>query len=239
MNMPAGMRLFLFMTGAILAFAVSGPESKANGSSRLEGEYGIYSSGSRIGTEKYVMVISGDTISSSSTADFRNPGSGDQRVTLETKMETNGQGTPHSYELRSEIDGQKGTIRGTFAPNQVIFDYSGGGVSFRSGLLVGERYTILDTNVFHQFIFLARMYDYSDGGRPQAFEVVIPQEKDTGTLRIREIGKEKLTAGDRQINVTKLLVDSGSLQIYLWVDNQHIPRKISVPDKGIEVIHGN
>ncbi len=239
MRITAGMKLLLCSAGVILTFTASGPIGIATGSARLEGEYAIYSSGRRIGVEKYVLVIAGDTIASSSTLDFRNPGAGNQRVALETRMETDVEGVPHSYELKSEIEGQKGIIRGTFAPNQVIFDYSGGGVSFRSGLLVGKRYTILDTNVFHHFIFLARAYDYNGGDKAQSFEVVIPQEKDTGSLQIREIGEEKIPSGDKQINVTKLLVDSGLLQIYLWVDRQRIPRKISVPSKGIEVLHVN
>jgi hypothetical protein len=36
--------------------------------------------------------------------------------------------------------------------------------------------------------------------------------------------------------VTHLLVDSGLLQIHLWVDADRIPRRISVPEKGIEVL---
>ena len=43
----------------------------------------------------------------------------------------------------------------------------------------------------------------------------------------------------KKAGVNHLLLDSGSLQIHLWIDNERIPRKISVPDKGIEVLHGN
>jgi hypothetical protein len=150
-----------------------------------------------------------------------------------------GRYVPRSYELKSQVDGQAGTIRGTFAPRQVIFEYSGNGVSYRNGLLVGDRYTILDTNIFHHFIFLARLFKYGSKETPQDFEVVIPQDKDTGELKIKELDKETIAVGKKKISTTHLLVDSGSLQIHLWVDGEHTPRKIAVPDKGIEVLHGD
>jgi hypothetical protein len=207
--------------------------------SRQEGEYRVYSSGREIGVEKYVLVTSQDAVTSSSTLEFRNPGNGPQRVSLESRLEMNGAYLPHSYELKSEVDGQKGSIRGEFASNQVIFEYSGNGRSFGNGLLVGDRYTILDTNLFHHFIFLARLFKYDSGEKPQTFEVVIPQDRDTGTLKIRELNKETILIRGKKFNTVHLLVDTGSVQIQLWVDSARTPRKIAVPDKGIEVLHSN
>jgi hypothetical protein len=220
----------------LLAPGVSAEQNKA---SRQEGEYRIMFSGREIGVEKYVLVTTADGVSSSSTLNLNNPGAGPKKLALETKLEADGQCVPRNYELKSDVDGEKGTIRGSFAPNQVIFDYTGKGASYRSGLLVGNRYTILDTNIFHHFIFLARIFKYDSGKTPQVFEVVIPQEKDTGTLRITPLNKESITVKGKKVNASHLLVDSGSLQIHLWVDGERIPRKIAVPDKKIEVLHGN
>jgi len=227
---------------ALVAFSCSGlAAGRAVGKkvSRQEGQYRIYSEGREVGVEKYVLVTSEDAVTSSSTLEFRAPGERPQKVTLQTKLEMDGRYMPRSYELKSQVDGQTGSIRGTFAPNQVIFEYSGNGVSFRNGLLVGDRYTILDTNVFHHFIFLARLFKYDSKETPQNFEVVIPQDKDTGTLKIREVDKETIVVKGNKISVTHLLVDSGSLQIQLWVDRERIPRKIAVPDKGIEVLYSD
>lgn len=206
---------------------------------RLEGEYHIVSSGREIGVEKYVIETSADGVKSSSLLDFNNAGAGPKKASLETRLETDEQYVPRSYELKSEVDGEKGTIRGSFAPNQAIFEYSGKGVSVRNGLLVGNRYTILDANVFHHFIFLARLFKYNDGKTPQVFEVLIPQDKDTGTVRITELNKETILIKGKKAGAHHLLLDSGTLQIHLWVDSERIPRKISIPDKGIEVLHGN
>lgn len=225
---------------ALIAFSCSGlatGHAAGKKASRQEGQYRIYSEGREIGVEKYVLLTSADAVTSSSTLEFRNPGDGHQKVTLQTKLEMDRQYMPRSYELKSQVDGQTGSIRGAFAPNQVIFEYSGNGASFRNGLLVGDRYTILDTNIFHHFIFLARLFRYDSKGTPQNFEVVIPQDKDTGTLKITELDKETIVVRGKKISTTHLLVDSGSLQIQLWVDGDRIPRRIAVPDKGIEVLY--
>lgn len=210
----------------------------AKKAAREEGEYKIYVAGQEIGTEKYVLVTAVDKVTSSSTSSFSGAGDKRQKVMLETKLEMDAQFAPKTYELRSEVAGEKGSVRGSFAPNQVIFEYDRNGVSARSGLLVGSRYTILDTNTFHHFIFLARLFNYDGGDKPQTFDVVIPQEKDIGTLKIKELGKETTVLGGKKISATHLLIDSGSLQIHLWVDGRHIPIKIALPDKGIEVLHG-
>jgi hypothetical protein len=204
----------------------------------LEGEYRIYASGREIGVEKYVLVIVRDAVTSSSALEFRNPSAGPKRIALESKLEMNDQYLPRVYELKTNVDGESGGIRGQFSPNQVIFEYSGGGKAVRSGLLLGNRFTVLDTNVFHHFLFLARLFQYGHGDKPQLFEIVIPQEKETGTLQIRELNKETIQIQGKKYNTTRLLVDSGALKIQLWVDADRIPRKIAVPEKSIEVLHG-
>ena len=227
-----------FLAASALLLLASGVASEKK-AARLEGEYHIVSSGQEIGVERYALETSAAGIKSMSLLDLHNPGTGLKKVSLETRLEMDAQYVPRDYELKSDVDGEKGTMRGSFAPNQVIFEYSSKGVSFRNGLLLGSRYTILDTNVFHHFIFLARLFKYKEGKTPQTFEVLIPQEKDTGTVSITELNKETLLIKGKKASVSHLLLDSGSLQIHLWVDNERIPRKISVPGKGIEVLHGD
>ncbi len=206
---------------------------------REEGQYKIYAAGREIGVENYTIVTAGNKVTSSSSSSFSNPGDKGEKVTVETRLEMDAQFLPQAYEVKSAVGGDKGTVRGNFAPNQVIFDYNGNGVSARSGLLVSARYTILDTNTFHHFIFLARLFKYGSGDKPQTFDVVIPQEKDTGTLKISEVGEETVVVGGKRATATHLLIDSGSLQIHLWVDSRHIPLKIALPGKGIEVLRSN
>jgi hypothetical protein len=204
--------------------------------SQLEGEYQIFLSGRVIGSEKYVIYEAGDIITSNGSLEFRSPGKDNQKVSVETKLDMDAQFRPRRYELKSEVDGKSGTIRGEFSPDQVLFVYSGGGVSTRSGLLVGEQYTILDTNAFHHFIFLCRLFKYGMPAMPQTFEVVIPQEKETGKVTIIEIGKEEVLLSGKTMSLTHLAIDSGMVRIQIWVDEEHLPVKIALPEKGIEVV---
>ncbi len=203
---------------------------------REEGEFRIHASGKEIGNEKYVLISSEDSASSSSIVSFRNPGDGHQKIQLDTKLEMNARYVPRSYQLKSDVEGQKGTINGIFSPQQAMFEYIGGKNPRKGGLLVGEQYTVLDTNVFHHFIFLARLFRYGSKEKDQRFEVVIPQEQDSGVLRITELGKETLAVRGKKIGARHLRVDSGAVEIHLWVDEQKILQRITVPDRQIEVV---
>ncbi|HYK90239.1 MAG TPA: hypothetical protein VE398_15800 [Acidobacteriota bacterium] len=203
---------------------------------REEGEFKIYAAGKEIGSEKYVILFSGDAVSSTSVLDFRNPGDRHQRVQLDSKLEMDGHFVPKTYQLKSDVDGQKGTINGQFSANQAMFEYVGKGTPKKSGLLVGNQFTLLDTNIFHHFVFLARLFKYESKEKFQSFEVVIPQEQDNGMLKISNLNKETITVRGKKIEAHHLQVDSGSVMIHLWVDGQKIVQKITVPDKQIEVV---
>lgn len=204
---------------------------------RETGEFKIYVAGREIGTEKYVILSSGDTITSSSTLDFRNPGERHQKIQLETKLEMNSRFVPRNYLLKSDVDGKEGTIQGEFGPNQAMFSYvAADGSPRKSGMLVGNEFTVLDTNIFHHFIFLSRRFNYGSKDKAQRFEVIIPQEQDSGFVMVSQLGKETLTVRGKKIETHHLQVDSGSLQIHLWIDNRHVLDKISVPDREIEVL---
>jgi hypothetical protein len=95
---------------------------------------------------------------------------------------------------------------------------------------------VLDTNIFHHFAFLARLFSFDNKGKPQQFEVIIPQEQESGFVTVSEVGKETLNVGGKKKDTRILQVDSGSLQIRLWIDSQYFLEKISVPGRGIEVI---
>ena len=240
MAIPGGLKIVVTLAALpFLLFPATGIAQKEKKSSRLEGEFRISVSGREIGFEKYTLAISENAITSSSVLELRISGEGNQKIALSTKLEMDEQYNPRSYELQSEVNGKRGTIKGSFAPNQVIFDYVSDGNPVRNGLLLGDRCTVLDTNIFHHFIFLARLFKYGSREKSQTFEVVIPQEKETGTLLISELNKESIEIKGKKISTTHLLIDSGSMRIHMWVDSERTPRKISVPEKGIEVLQNN
>jgi len=203
---------------------------------REEGEFRIYSGGKEVGNEKFVIVSTADASSSTSILQFRNPVGGHEKILLETRLEMGPQYHPRRYELKSDVNGQKGTILGAFNPNQAIFEYMNGAAARKSGLLVGDKFTLLDTNIFHHFIFLVRLFDFDGKGKPQKFEVAIPQEPDSGFLQISEVKPETITVRGKKVETRHLQVDSGTLLVDLWVDHQRILYKIAVKSKDIEVI---
>ncbi len=224
-------------TPFLLLFLTSGVAIAWQKGAQESGEFRIYSGGREVGSEKYAITGSGDVITSASTLQFRKPGEKNQKITLESKLEMNGKYVPKNYTLKSDVDGKTGMIAGEFGPNQAMFSYDvGAGQPRKSGLLVGNEYTLLDTNLFHHFVFLARLFDYDKKDKPQRFEVVVPQEQDSGFVSISEIGKEDIEVRGKKVNAHLLQIDSGTLKIQMWVDKQRIVQKITVPGRGIEVL---
>ena len=154
---------------------------------------------------------------------------------METQLSMDSHYLPQTYRLRTDVDGLKGTVNGTFSSGEASFEYLGSGTPKKRGLLVGDHFIILDTNVFHHFIFLVRSFDFSTG-KSQSIEAVIPQELDNGVLKVSEIAVERLTIGGKKMDLHHLRADSGVLSIDLWVDDRPILYKIALPAKKIEVI---
>jgi hypothetical protein len=143
---------------------------------------------------------------------------------------------PKTYEVRTEIGGHRQTIKGTFAPSQAVFEYLADGIPRKNGLLVGDRYAILDTNVFHHYIFTIRLFDFRIRGKSQSIDAVIPQEIDAGILKITDVGTEQVSLRGKRKELHHLKADSGSLQIDLWVDEEPVLYKIALPSKRLEAI---
>ena len=228
----------LFSMGAVLLIPmlslplVQGAEEAPQ---REESQFGIYVAGKEIGYEKFSIFSSADTIESKSVVNFQDPGGKHKKVRMETQLSMDSHFLPRAYQLRTDVEGQKGMVTGTFAPGEATFEYKGSGNPLKRGLLVGERYVILDTNVFHHFIFIARLFNLRSGSA-QSIEAVIPQELEGGKLKVSELGLERMSIHGKKMDLHHLKADSGVLFIDLWIDDQKILYKIALPAKKIEVI---
>lgn len=217
----------------LMGLSVAGEGKKAG---REEGEFRILLQGKEIGFEKYAITTEGDAVRSNSTVEFRAPGTSRTMVRLETKLETDAHFVPRSYQCSIDIDGKRANISSSISPNEAMFEYTGTPGPRKSGVLVGERYTILDSNVFHHFIFLSRVFDFDSNQKIQRMEVVIPQEMDEGVLKMSQHERETIQVRGKRLEARHLKADSGTVQMDLWVDDQRNLQKIVVPEKGIEVI---
>jgi hypothetical protein len=204
--------------------------------SREEAQFKIYISGKEIGKETYSIVSSPEATSSSSVVEFRDPSGNARNIRIETKLTMDAHMLPQSYQLKTDFGGQKGLLAGTFTSGQVMFEISGNGEQSKRGLLVGDHYLILDSNVFHHFIFVVRSFHPEGNEKTQSFEVVVPQELDDGVLKITDLGKNRIPLRGKDKDLHHWRADSGQLLIDLWIDDQQILQKIAIPAKKVEVI---
>jgi len=229
----------LLLQSVLISFAFILPMRTAHAqetkSRSEEAQFMIRVDGKEVGEEKFSITVSGDDIFSRSVVNLRNVGYKRLKVRLESQLSMDSFYMPRSYLLRTDVNGQKGTINGTFSKGEANFEYRGSGNPRRRGLLTGNSYIVLDTNVFHHFIFVARLFDYS-ARKGQPIEVIIPQELDGGILKVSEVGIEIVQIDGKKRDLLHLRADSGVLQIDLWVDDRQTLLKIAVPAKNIEVI---
>jgi hypothetical protein len=225
--------LYLAVIILLLPSMGHGVDQKA---AREQAQFDIYVGGKEMGQEKFSIQASGDSIASSSTLNFRDPGKSRQTVKIETELAMDERFVPRSYQLRTDVGGQKGIMKAVFAKGEASFEFLVNKSPAKSGLLVGDRFSVLDTNVFHHFVFIARLFDFDSKEDPQSMEVVIPQEQRNGILKVRHAGLEKVDIRGGKKELHHLKADTGTVQIDLWIDAQHVLYKIAVPVKRIEVI---
>ena len=227
------------LAGCMLAVTVAGVLQARVGTKKPaaeDGEFVIFFGAREIGSEKFAIQAAAESVTSSSVLEFRNPATPGQKVRMETKLEMNGDYVPRSYLLKTDVDGVRGSITGSFAPNQVMFDFEGKGTNRRSGLLLPSRYTMLDSNIYHHFIFLVRLFDFDSREKTQRFEVLVPQEDDSGVLKVSELRRAEMELRGKKREVRVLQAASDALQLQLWVDKDGVLQKISAPSKGLEVV---
>ena len=232
-------RMRHLLAGCMLAVTVAGVLQARVGTRKPaaeDGEFVIFFGAREIGSEKFAIQAAAESVTSSSVLEFRNPATPGQKVRMETKLEMNGDYVPRSYLLKTDVDGVRGSITGSFAPNQVMFDFEGKGTNRRSGLLLPSRYTMLDSNIYHHFIFLVRLFDFDSREKTQRFEVLVPQEDDSGVLKVSELRRAEMELRGKKREVRVLQAASDALQLQLWVDKDGVLQKISAPSKGLEVV---
>lgn len=224
------------VAACILLAVIPTPFAAQQKASREAAQFTIYIGGKEIGREKFSIEVTGDSAGSSSTLTYSDPRNKGEGGKLETELKMDSRFVPREYQLRADIHGRKETMKGTFGPGEAKFEYLAGGSVRRTGLMVGGNYTVLDTNVFHHFIFIGRLFDFESGEKLQSMEVVIPQELDTGLLKVSDLGIDEVSIRGKKRSLHHLRADTGSVQIDLWIDDERLLHKLSLPAKQIEVI---
>jgi len=141
---------------------------------------------------------------------------------------------PSAYQVTQEDGIIKRTVRVIFKPDKSERIYEAGDEHDSREIALKKDVLILDDHAFHHYILLARRFDYVKGG-VQEFSAFVPQQFLAGGISISDKGKAVVKIGEKDVVLQHLLVDTGELQISLWLDERHELKKLSVPKSNVEV----
>ncbi len=125
-----------------------------------------------------------------------------------------------------EFDGSKATIAYSAddeEEEQQIFDFE------------SRRVALLDHNVFHHFLLLAELYDFS-AGDVQTVKVFVPQAVQPGEARLELVGVEQATVNGKPQPVRQLAITTSDNRVLLWVTESGQFVRLRVPVANVEVV---
>ncbi len=142
---------------------------------------------------------------------------------------------PLSYQVVQEAGPNKMRARVNFKPGKSEAIYETGKETDTRQIELKKDVMILDDNVFHHYLVLVKRYDFSKGGQ-QEFSAFVPQQFLSGGVSVADKGKEMVQIGNKNLSLQHLLVDTGELQISLWLNESHELLKLSVPKSNVDVL---
>jgi len=197
-----------------------------------KGELRILYRGEEIGREAF--EISGTATELHARSDIT------YRIDANTMRQTTdlllgGDGVPRRYEwkleeprqswLRMEFEAGRATVsfpRDDGKDEQQVYDFDG-------------RVALLDINVFHHFLLLARLYDFAQGG-PQTISIFVPQSVQPGSVTLELQGVETMTVDGAPQPVRRFSILSEDNELQLWVTETGRFVRLAVPQAEVEVL---
>jgi len=230
------MRRLLVLAG--LAIALAGlpgslaAQSAPSGSSQ-EGRLRILVRGQAIGSEHYEINTTATEISARAEVALQ---SGNQKVRQTATLVLNPDGSLRSYEWKQD-EPRKSWVRMECTAGQatVHFPRDDGAEDQQVYNLGDGRVAVLDNNIFHHFLLLARFYDFAKGG-PQVIPVFIPQSVQPGLVTVELQGVETLPVDGAPQPVRRLSILSEDNQLVLWVTESGRFVRLQSPQTGVEVL---
>lgn len=200
------------------------------------GSFKIFFGGEEIGQERFQIAEEGSRIKAS--AETRLTVERDQEkvvFVIRPVLQFSRFFEPISYEVIQEAGSNRTKARVNFGPNSSEAVYDSGKETDTRQIALRKDVMILDDNVFHQYIILAKRYDFAKGGI-QEFSAFVPQQFIAGSVSVSDKGMESVQVGGRSLRLQHLLVDTGELQIDLWLNEKRELLKLAVPKSNVEVV---
>jgi hypothetical protein len=210
--------------------------SSAANSGNESGSFRILFGGEPIGQEKFQITESPYGFKATAEVQLTiEREKGKAVFVLKPVLTLNKSFEPSSYQVTQEDGALKRTVRVIFKPDKSERIYEAGNEHDSREIELKKDVIILDDNAFHHYILLAKRFDFVKGG-VQEFSAFVPQQFLAGRISISDKGKEAITIGEKGVVLQHLLVDTGELQISLWLDERHELKKLSVPKSNVEVV---
>jgi hypothetical protein len=200
------------------------------------GSFRIFFSGQEIGLEKFQIVEEPPGVKATAEIHLtveRNEG----KVTFLVRpvFQFSRFFEPVDYQVTQDAGPNKTKARVSFKPGMTEATYDSGKETDTRRIELKKDVMVLDDNVFHHYIILTKRYDFNKGG-VQEFSAFVPQQFLAGGVSVSDKGMEAVQAGGKDLKLQHLLVDTGELQISLWLNEAHELLKLAVPKSNVEVV---
>ena len=216
------------LTPLVHAGGAAALASGAPGLSADKGTFRILVNGKEAGKENFAISRGGVTWTVRGTAAIQ----GSQGTTSVTgTLELQNDGSPVKYAWSTE-GSQKASATIAFSGMTASINLRMGNAQpyTQQFTFTSQPITVLDNNLYDQYIVVASLYDWKKGG-PQTFSVLVPQELMPGAVTVESLGKQD--SGGKQFD--ELRVKTEDLEVDLYLDKGRLMR-IVAPGSGAEVV---
>ena len=193
-----------------------------------KGIFKILVSGQQIGKEEFTIAANGADWSAHGSTDIQSP-QGNTHVTGTLLLHADG--VPVRYEWSTQ--GSKkasATIAFTGVTANVELHLEGARPFTQQFTFAAPLVVVLDDNLYYQYTFLARLYDWDKKGE-QTFSVLVPQEMTPGSVSVDSMGEQVLNGQ----KVQELRVRTEDNEIDLFLDGPKLVRLVA-PAANAEII---
>jgi hypothetical protein len=193
-----------------------------------KGTFKILVSGQQIGKEEFTIAPNGGDWSAHGSTDIQSP-KGNTHVT--GNLVVHPDGTPVRYEWSTQGAKKASATIGFAGVTATVELHLEGAKPFTQQFtFAAPLVVVLDDNLYYQYTFLARLYDWDKKGE-QSFAVLVPQEMTPGNVTVDSMG-EQVVNGQK---VQELRVRTEDNEIDLYVDGPKLVRLVA-PAANAEII---
>jgi len=193
-----------------------------------KGTFKILVSGQQIGKEEFSIAPNGGDWTAHGSTELQSP-KGNTHVS--GSLVVHADGVPVRYEWSTQgAKKASATIRFADVTATIELHLEGAKPFTQQFTFAAPLVVVLDDNLYYQYTFLARLYDWDKKGE-QSFSVLVPQEMTPGTVTVDSMG-EQVVNGQK---VQELRVRTEDNEIDLFLDGAKLVRLVA-PAANAEII---